>query len=85
MYLKYNEGDLLINTTSGCLLLVTDGENGQSRWLTGAKDQTAVFYTSITPNTWNLYEDYNDGELKVLGNLYNLSKQFMQEKEDGVS
>jgi hypothetical protein len=86
MSLKYNDGDLLINTTSGCLMVVTNGERGEGKWLTGQIiDNKGSFYCSITPNTWNLYSDYNEDELKVLGNLCNLSKQFMQEKKDGIS
>jgi hypothetical protein len=84
--IKYNEGDLLINTSSGCLLVVTNGERGEGKWLTGVLEGNKYsFYCSITPNTYNLYDAYTEDEFTLLGNLCNVSKQFMQEKEDGVS
>ena len=83
MSFKYNDGDLLINNKSGCILLVVKGDNGDSRWLVGTTDYNQEFYLSITNNTYNLYKSYSSDEFTLLGNLCNLSKQFIQEKKDG--
>ena len=52
MSFKYNDGDLLINNKSGCILVVISGDKGKSEWLTGRTDSnTSVFYPSIISNT----------------------------------
>ena len=85
MSFKYNDGDLLINNKSGCILLVVGGDNGEAKWLTGCMEYGEPFHLSITNNTYSLYKDYTEDDFTLLGNLCNLSKQFIQEKKDGVS